>query len=362
MLTAGKAIQIEKFAIDRSTLVRDCYLFFHKLLAQLTTALSKLEQSDYETLTALRSPTIRYRPATPMAPPAQFPSYILPIQKRDFISNRNTWFTNDRKRFEFDESMPSVNDDDWLVLKACAKLLSGSWSERDQMRNFLDMCSKLRNESSLKIFIKKLYLGVYTVNDRRGICFALTRYLPYKKCSTEEFAQWWRANRQIAATAFVEHVFKVAFEAIESGFYHWDIRPANLLFEQINENEIRFYTLDWDSLAKSMDGTRHSDAADTLEQEAATSPALDTLKAELSLCEKLLFECVFKWDHISHDSKKKAEGLFLFVVENFPCEVLNATLNQSDIREKYFLHLMNVLLRLVCLVLNILSVLCSTEH
>ena len=356
-MIAGEDIQIERFAIDRSTLVRDCYLFFHKLLDDLRTELSKLEQSDYETLTALRSPTIRYRPATPLvASFDKFQSYILPIQKRDFIPKKDKWFYNDHKRFEFDKSMPSVKDDDWLVLKACAKMLSGSWSNQDQLRNFLETCSKLPDDSRLKkLIVDKLYLGVYSVNDIKSIRFALTRYLPYKKCSTEEFAQLWRDNRKRAATAFVEHVFKVAFEAIEKEFYHWDIRPANLLFEQINKDEIRFYILDWDSLLKVDDddaSLQYSIAAAALKL-TTRSPTLDTLRAELSLLEKLLFECVFKWDNISNNAKKKAEGLFLFVVNNFPCDVLIATLNQSDIREAYFLHLMNLLLGLVCIVIRL---------
>ena len=180
-----------------------------------------------------------------------------------------------------------MNDEAWLVLKACAKLLSGSWSDRDQLYNFLEMCSQLPDDSSLKnLIVHKLYLGVYTVNDRPGIRFALTRYLSYEKCSTKKFAQWWRALPKTAATAFVKHVFTVAFEAIEKEFYHWDIRPAN------NEDEIRFYILDWDSLLKVMDDEmRHPHAAIALKSATSTSTVLYRLKAELSLCEHLLFEC-----------------------------------------------------------------------
>ena len=299
LLTAGEKIHIEKFALHRSTFVRNCYLIFRELLREIT---SGLEQSDFKILTARRSPTIRYPPATPLVRPFdKFPSFILPIQKRDFNSNKNTWFLNKRVCFEFEQSLRSVKDDDWLVLKVCAKLLSGGWSHLNQLKNFLRMCNELKDTSSLKkLIVEKLYLGVYT--NSTPVCFALTRYLPMK-CSSVDFFLWWSANRTNSLIAFVDQVLAVALEAIENDYYHWDIRPANLLFEK---KENRFYILDWDSLLQVGEG-EFTEPAKLLDGKISLLPY--TLKTELTLCERLLFGCVFKWDGISPDSQKKAEDL-----------------------------------------------------
>ena len=357
MLTAGKAIQIERFALDRSTFVRDCYSFFHMFLDGLTTELSELELSDFKMLTASRSPTILF-PITPRAPPAQLPSYMLMIRTSDFVSNKKTWFFDNEEGIELEQSMNSaVEHDDWLVLKACAELMSGGWTDPDQLRDFLRISFNLSKGNCLYKVIEELYLGVYTVHGRPGIRFALTRYLPYTKCWSEEFAHWWSDNRQTAETAFVEHVFKVAFEAVERGLYHWDIRPANLLFD---ENEKLFYILDWDSvwtIRGSQMFFQRSDAAGALTKDrlphSASFNLLYLLQAELTLCEELIVKCIFKWDNIS-DVSKNTDALaeiFVFFQSTLPSRVLNATSGQHDIRRDYFVHLMKLLLRLVCLVI-----------
>ena len=209
MLIAGENIQIQNFSLNHLTFVRDCYLFFRELLRDITFG---LEHSDYEILAAPRSPTIRYPPATPLVSPFdEFPSFILPIQKRDFDSKKDTWFP-DEQCFEFKDLLRLVGADDWLVLKVCAKLLSGGWTNEEQQTTFLQMCNKLPNDSELKkLIVDKLYLGVYTVNDKPGIRFALTRRLPYMKCTSEEFANWWRDNRQTTETAFVKYVFGYSY-------------------------------------------------------------------------------------------------------------------------------------------------------
>ena len=208
----------------------DYYLFFRELLREIS---SELEHSDYRILTAPRSPTIRYPPATPLVSPFdEFPSYTLPIQKRDFDSKKATWFPK-KLYFEFKDLLTRMGDDDWLVLKACAHMLSGGWTDQNQTTTFLQMCSNLGDNSDLKkLIVDKLYLGVYTVRNKDGIRFALTRHLPYMKCSSQEFAHWWRDNRPTTETAFVEYVIKVAMEAIEHNVYHWDIRTSNLLFDK----------------------------------------------------------------------------------------------------------------------------------
>ena len=225
LLTAGENIEVKKCVLHRSSFVRDCYMFFHELLAEISSELSQLEPSDFERLSASRSPTIRFPPMTPLVPPFdKLPAYTLPIRKRDFESNKSKWFPTTDMSLEFEWPMRSVRKYGWLVLKACAKLLSGGWSDQDQLYYFLQMCNNLPEGSSLKkLIVEKLYLGVYTICDKPGICFALTRYLPYQKCSSEKFARCWSDNRKTAATAFVEQVFAVALEAIENGFYHWDI-------------------------------------------------------------------------------------------------------------------------------------------
>ena len=192
---------------------------------------------------------------------------------------------------------------------------------------------------------------MYTIYDKPGICFALTRYLPYQKCSSEKFARCWSDNRKTAATAFLEQVFAVALEAIENGYYHWDIRPSNLLFKKMKENEIEFYILDWDSLSKVRDAKQLSAAAEhhTTRVKISTSPALFTLAAELSLCERLLFQCVFQWDNINI-SERAAEFLASIFKRSFPSDVLTAKRTQSETRRKYFVRLMKLFLGLVCLV------------
>ena len=144
ILTAGEDIHIQKFALNRSTFVRDCYLFFRELLREIT---SDLEHSDYDILTAPRSPTIRY-PVTPVAPPAELPSYMLMIQTSDFVSYKKTWFSDNLTGIEFEQSLNSaVEHEDWLVLKASAMLLSGGWSNENRLCDFLRMCSNLPKNS-----------------------------------------------------------------------------------------------------------------------------------------------------------------------------------------------------------------------
>ena len=146
----------------------------------------------------------------------------------------------------------------------------------------------------------------------------------------------------------MEQVFAVALEAIEKRYYHWDIRPANLLCEKVNEEEVHFYILDWDSLAKVGEARqKFSSAAKALK--SATSKVLYTVKAELSLLEQLMYQCVFKWENTDIDSKEISEKLLLFFQRNpfFRCKILNSQSNQSDVRQKHFMHLMSVWLGLV---------------
>ena len=142
-------------------------------------------------LTAPRSPTIRFPPATPLdATFDKFPSYTLPIQKRDFDSKKDKWFTKELY-FEFKDLFRPLGADDWLVLKTCAKLLSGGWTDENQLTNFLQICSELPNDNNLKqLIVEKLFLGVYAVQGKASIRFALTRYLPCLKCLSQEFAHW----------------------------------------------------------------------------------------------------------------------------------------------------------------------------
>ena len=219
-MNAGETFQFERYALNRSTFVPDCYLFFHMLLDGLTKELSKLERSDFKMITAFRSPTISF-PLTPRAPPSRFSeiqSYLLMIQKGDFISTKDKWFPYNMY-FEFTGLLRQMENEKWPFLKVCAKLLSGGWDDQDLLQKFLQKCSKLPKKSSLKeLIVEKLYLGVYTVVNKGGICFALTRYLPFQKCSEKAFAEYWRAHRTIAAKASWSR-----FSQLGSKRLRWDI-------------------------------------------------------------------------------------------------------------------------------------------
>ena len=226
-------------------------------------------------------------------------------------------------------------------------------TDANRLCNFLRMCKNIlpKDLTLYDLIVKKLYLGVYTVRGREGIRFALTRYLPYMRCSSRNFAHWWNDNRQTAETAFVEHVVTVALEAIEREYCHWDIRPANLLFD---EDERRFYILDWDSVWTIQElRDRHSVAARAVTMESLPDSETDfcyhVLKAELTLCEQLIVKCVFIWDNISRVTKNAAAlaQQFLFFQRTLPSKVLNAESGEHDIRRDHFVDLMKLFLRLV---------------
>lgn len=123
--------------------------------------------------------------------------------------------------------------------------------------------------------------------------FALTRHISGEKCSSETFRQWWQTNRETAAAAFFNDVFAVALEAIALGFYHWDIRAANLI---CNMATSQFYILDWESLADANNGCQVDGFFNNLQ----VTNKLDKLSSCLAvaLCHNLLASCIYKWDEL----------------------------------------------------------------
>lgn len=120
-------------------------------------------------------------------------------------------------------------------------------------------------------------------------------------CETLEFGCWWRENRERAAEAFLRDVCAPALEAIEFGFYHWDIRAANLICDCENTE---FCILDCESIVNAFNIIQ----VNAYSSEAAKSFGTrinPPTRAALSLCEKLLTSCILFWAEIDYKSAER---------------------------------------------------------
>lgn len=298
------------------------FKFYYYLLETLTSKLLKLNLSEFSLLTYWKSPTIRF-PIEPQLPDDdnRFSSYIIPFHKDNWMEIGKHLHKNDRAFVEFTSQLNDVKNDEFLLLKVYGALLSEGWTYPNQLSKFLKACQNLDSNSRLRaLIVEQLYLGVYSIRNKSSVRFSLMRYIPGELCSSEDFPKWWKQNREKAKIAFFRDVYEPALEAIECGYYHWDICSENLICDKTN---FKFYILDWESLIDI-------DLPEQLENfvsQNAKNLGFDTsvsTKVAISLCENLLVSCLYIWEGYEKQGGKWAEQIFKLFVKIIPIVVLDS--------------------------------------
>ena len=102
-----------------------------------------------------------------------------------------------------------------------------------------------------KALVQELYLGVFTGVSTclTSLTFSLSRRFTCITCENNQFKTAWAGQSMSPKLhlqlkrSFYNNVYLVAMAALECNFFHWDIRPANILFRQ---EDSTFLIIDWE--------------------------------------------------------------------------------------------------------------------
>ena len=83
--------------------------------------------------------------------------------------------------------------------------------------------------SPLATTIKNLYFAAFRVSSE--IVITVTRRLDGVGCENLQFHLLWRDYPTRLREMFKESIWKLAMDALNLNFLHWDIRPANIIFK-----------------------------------------------------------------------------------------------------------------------------------
>ena len=195
-----------------------------------------------------------------------------------------------------------------------AKILSNAQNAHTaQTQNEKELNPNAQNAraNSFDTAMFQLYLGVYkTPGILNKLCFTLTNFFgdnlnaTAANCENQNLHTNWSQSIDMREHFFSD-VYKVAIQAIERGWFHWDIRRANVLYYTRDET-IHFRIIDWEAGYGLMTEVGNSEALGFLEETPLQTPSLLlTLKFEtdgwrvyfaVALMELFIQDFLFKYE------------------------------------------------------------------
>ena len=279
--------QVERYRVDTDK----ARLAFLKILVDRLVA--KLETVDLERLTKPQSPTFRF-PDGVGTLLGNF-THILKLNGAEMnilISNLD----HDLLKFHVGtiDQIRNLETGAQLLLKVGGQLISGGMNQIPDLK-------KLINGASGKLsYLKNHYIAIFNIFERHPFVFSIMYYIDGVDCSKPVVDYWWNENRSVARDSFYTNVYEVAMEALQNGFFHWDIRDCNIVFHSNDTNQ-PFVVIDWESVVsiEDKDADNYLDIAskelrDYWKQEMHIAISRSAL-AGLALCERLTV-CVSKWE------------------------------------------------------------------
>ena len=194
-----------------------------------------------------------------------------------------------------------------LVFKVFGELFSGGMYS-ETLRGLLILLILARLRPKLSERLHWLYVALFKVIDNHPFRFAITRFVSGTVCSDSHVMNLWKENEQSMGSCFFTDVYEVAIEALDLGFYHWDIRLPNIIFDN-DENNQRFVIIDWESIVStdSKDVAPHC-PLDSLSEELRSifKPKNNKIQAAFFLFKNLLL-CLrsFNIKYASFDKRIK---------------------------------------------------------
>ena len=231
-----KCQKIERY---RASSLEERISFFDLLLRRLTQNLSNL---NIELLTSSRSPTIRFPHSVGTL--LGDCTHILKLTGAEV----NTMISKLRAEFHtfefyFGESYltRSFEPDAQLLLKICGSIISGGMTSVEYFADFL------KSATGELEHIKWNHVAIFKLFDSHPFVFSITNYVDGEDCSKSSVKDWWKNNRSLASHLYYTNIYQVALSALRIGYFHWDIRPQNILLNSKVGNE-QFVIIDWESV------------------------------------------------------------------------------------------------------------------
>ena len=230
-----KVKSIERFSVD-SRKVEQSFQFFTILLVRVLKAVP-----SNDAVWQLTEPLFRF--------PSGLGTELLDSCILKAKSNKLKLF--------FDENIENivlcypkgVSDIDWgasntdteLVLKVYGNLCFGG----EDGHHLWTLLNNARREHQLRQ-VTSLYKSHFQFHYFKAFPFSISRFIHGVVCSNKpEIRKRWKQNADTMPKRFFEDVYQVAFEALELLYFHWDIRPANIMFD---DEEKCFVIIDWESV------------------------------------------------------------------------------------------------------------------
>ena len=276
-----KCQTIERY---RANSLNERISFFDLLLRRLTQNLATSNTQNLEQLTGSRSPTFRFPHSVGTL--LGDCTHILKLTGAEV----NTMISKLRAEFYFGESdlTRSFEPDAQLLLKVCGSIISGGMLSETEFANFL------KSATGELEHIKSNHIAVFKLFDRHPFVFSITKYIDSEDCSKSSVKDWWKNNRSLARQLYYKNVYQVALSALRIGYFHWDIRPQNILLNSKGGNE-QFVIIDWESVipiqmneavAAKLEFISTTDT--TYFSEIAPIRMKDSARAALVVCERLM--------------------------------------------------------------------------
>lgn len=156
------------------------------------------------------------------------------------------------------------------------------------------------NDSPLSTMIKELYLAAFSIPSISGspkITITVTRRLDGVGCDSPQFSRLWRDYPSVLRTLFKSFILKAAFDAMSLKFLHWDIRPANIIYQSSNGGS--FWIIDWESGLNPFDSeqtllSKSFSSQFTISKSFIDIPDFQT-KCVSFVCEKIITSCLIPY-------------------------------------------------------------------
>lgn len=100
------------------------------------------------------------------------------------------------------------------------------------------------SHDALHTTLCELYLGLFTFPNNESIVISVTRHTSAAPCIESSFSSTFTNFKDIP-NCFYKWVYEVIFNSLSYDIFHWDIRPANILFQYSSEQ--KFVIIDWES-------------------------------------------------------------------------------------------------------------------
>ena len=260
------------------------------------------------------------------------------------IQTHYTTFCTENCEFYYgsESSIRSLPSDTKLFLKVYNEILSAGVDRFDDLPQLL-------KQADAPECLTHHYIALYRVTrNYHPFTFSLSHYIGDDDCLSQRMRDWWRANPKEARARFYDEVYKVATDALVLGFFHWDIRPQNIMWSDSPSSKNRFIIVDWESgircnfpNVKQYIWLKEFENQNEARQQMrkclpeSSHPSM-SMRAALVVCESLM-RCLERFDGKAFSSMAFAERLEQRKAQLESCRTLRDLLKILDILMSEFL-------------------------